>query len=104
MSILVKGMEMPNKCEECPLFDGKLGGCGVTNYFILRKWGKGKPDWCPLVEVVMPNIIHWLNDIEIVRCKDCKWWDNHDGGERCTNEVHLSWAKPENFCNYGERK
>lgn len=39
-----------------------------------------------------------------VRCKDCKWWDNHDGGERCINTVHLSWAKPENFCNYAERK
>lgn len=42
--------------------------------------------------------------VEVVRCKDCKWWDNHDGGERCINTVGLSWAKPENFCNYGEQK
>ena len=41
---------------------------------------------------------------ELVRCKDCKYWDNHDGGERCTNIVGLSWARPENFCNYGDRK
>lgn len=41
---------------------------------------------------------------KVVRCKDCKYWDNHDGGERCLNSIYLSWAKPENFCNYGERK
>lgn len=41
---------------------------------------------------------------KVVRCKDCKHWDNHDGGERCLNSIYLSWAKPENFCNYGERK
>ena len=41
---------------------------------------------------------------KVVRCKDCKHWDNHDGGERCLNSIYLSWAKPENSCNYGERK
>ena len=42
---------------------------------------------------------------ELVRCKDCKYWDNHDGGERCLNPIaYLSWAKPSSFCSYGERK
>lgn len=42
---------------------------------------------------------------ELVRCKDCKYWDNHDGGERCLNTiVFLSWAQPNSYCSYGERK
>ena len=41
----------------------------------------------------------------LVRCKDCKYWDNHDGGERCLNPIaYLSWAKPDSYCSYGERK
>ena len=42
---------------------------------------------------------------EVVRCKDCKHWDNHDSGERCLNKIaYLSWAKPNSFCSYAERK
>lgn len=55
MSVLIKDMGMPNKCEECPFFDADFGGCGVTNYFIIRKRGKGRSDWCPLVEVPTPH-------------------------------------------------
>ena len=42
--------------------------------------------------------------VEVVRCKNCKYWDNHDGGERCLNEVSLSWAQPDSFCNHGKRR
>lgn len=39
---------------------------------------------------------------DIIRCKDCRYWDNHDGGERCLHAIaHLSWAEPDNFCSYG---
>lgn len=41
----------------------------------------------------------------LVECKNCKYWDNHDGGERCLNPIaYLSWAKPNSYCSYGERK
>lgn len=42
--------------------------------------------------------------VEVVRCKNCKYWDNHDGGERCLNEVGLLWAQPNSFCNHGKRR
>lgn len=43
--------------------------------------------------------------VSIVRCKDCKYWDNHDGGERCLNTTaYLNWAEPNSFCSDGERK
>ena len=52
MSVIVKGMEMPKHCYDCPLQDGEDGRCkvlGITVYEI--------PKECPLVEVV--------------RCRDC---------------------------------
>ena len=42
--------------------------------------------------------------VEVVRCKDCKWWDNEDDAERCTHKYNTMWAKPDEYCSYGERK
>ena len=58
MSILIKGMEMPNRCFECIFL------ATVPNFFCLA--GKrdlcaehginiSRPDWCPLVEVPTPH-------------------------------------------------
>ena len=50
MSILIKGMEMPSNCIECPFCDGEYGTCGCMKDF--RVGGADdKPDWCPLEEV-----------------------------------------------------
>lgn len=46
------------------------------------------------------------NYVEVVRCKDCKYWQDNNGGyphEECI------WGKEEtpdedDFCSYGERK
>lgn len=45
-----------------------------------------------------------IDAVEVVRCKDCKWWDNEDGAERCTHKYCSMWAKPDGYCSYGERK
>ena len=58
MSILIKGMEMPNRCFECIFLTT------VPNFFCLA--GKrdlcaehginiSRPDWCPLVEIPTPH-------------------------------------------------
>ena len=58
MSILIKSMEMPNRCFECIFL------ATVPNFFCLA--GKrdlcaehginiSRPDWCPLVEVPTPH-------------------------------------------------
>lgn len=51
MSVLVKGMSIPDNCELCAFETGfgfclaKLDNfCGYTNYH-------ERPEWCPLVEV-----------------------------------------------------
>ena len=41
---------------------------------------------------------------EIVRCQECKYWDNEDDAQRCSYAHNgLHWAKPNDFCSYGER-
>ena len=42
--------------------------------------------------------------IDIVRCKECRHWDNTDNAERCSHEYGGMWAKPDDFCSYGERE
>ena len=41
--------------------------------------------------------------VEVVRCKDCKYWDNENDAERCTHKYGGMWAKPDEYCRYGER-
>lgn len=45
-----------------------------------------------------------LPTIDLVRCKECKWYDDKDYGEPtryCT--WHESVVYAEDFCSYGER-
>ena len=57
MSILIRGMEMPENCFECPCMrhdsiDGiRAYQCNIT--MILHdgiQGGDGRPEWCPLEE------------------------------------------------------
>jgi len=67
MSILIKGMEMPTSCLDCPFNDGEYDVCVATpeRRSIRVPYGEHikllhKEKWCPLVSVP-----------PIVRCKDC---------------------------------
>ena len=43
--------------------------------------------------------------VPVVRCRECKWWHEDDGIGHCDNHDGLdNYAKPEDFCSYGERK
>lgn len=43
--------------------------------------------------------------VEVVRCKDCKYWDDNqwcragESGEDCPD-----YCEPDDYCSYGERK
>lgn len=45
----------------------------------------------------------WVDAVEVVRCKDCRWWDNEDNAERCTHKYGWYVAKSDGYCSYGER-
>lgn len=45
MSVLIKGMEMPTSCWDCPCIDGKNGYCQLRKEYV---YGEA-PRSCPLV-------------------------------------------------------
>lgn len=72
MSVLIKGMQMPKNCKECPfLYDGNacyamnlpisqflpLVCNGSTDEYPLNEFPycEKRVDWCPLVEVPTPH-------------------------------------------------
>ena len=79
MSVIVKGMEMPKHCYDCPLQDGETGRCnilGITVYDI--------PKECPL--------------IEMVRCEECKYRE----GSMC--DYSAVYVRPNGYCQWGEKE
>ena len=52
MTILIKGMEMPENCIYCPVVDDEYGGCLIDD----KSHGDpNKPIDCPLIEVPTPH-------------------------------------------------
>ena len=48
MSVLIKGLKMPDCCLNCPCFEGEYGKCNVSRKII--RSDKGRLADCPLVE------------------------------------------------------
>lgn len=58
MSILIKDMEMPQKCGQCKLFHAEypMYCMAVEGHRTVgAPYGMPRPDWCPLVEVKDPH-------------------------------------------------
>lgn len=60
MNVLIKGMEMPDKCGQCPCFHHEYPMyCQATkessNKIPDAPYGMPRPDWCPLFEVKTPH-------------------------------------------------
>ena len=52
MSVLIKGMGMPESCIECECFDNEYLCCDITHYAIdVDELYVKRDDACPLVEV-----------------------------------------------------
>ena len=46
-----------------------------------------------------------VDAVEVVRCCECKWWHEDDDVGYCDNPDGLdNYAKPDEFCSYGELK
>lgn len=55
MSVLIRGMKMPEECSRCPLMS-EAGYCNGTNELTAEEikslWRiVGRPSWCPLIEI-----------------------------------------------------
>jgi len=58
MPILIKDMEMPRRCFECPVIDTTEGlYCSIADKDLRKEHGINltRPDWCPLVEIKRPR-------------------------------------------------
>ena len=85
MSVIVKGIEMPKYCYDCPLQDGETGMCnrlGITVYDYI-------PKQCPLVE--------------LVRCKDCWKRNDEDFCPMVSDNCYPPELPDDWFCKDGER-
>ena len=59
--------------------------------------------WNGLIELIekAPTI----DAVPVVRCRECKWWQEDDDVGHCDNPDGLdNYAKPEDFCSYGEKR
>ena len=55
--------------------------------------------------IMMIKTAPTVEAVPVVRCRECKWWQEDDDVGYCDNPDGLdNYAKPEDFCSYGERK
>ena len=46
-----------------------------------------------------------VDAVPVVRCRECKWWQEDDDIGHCDNPDGLdNYAKPDDFCSYGEKE
>ena len=97
--IAIPNMSKPKSCQECPAHTFDYGY--ITNHdgcrILKRAFNVDKLDINPLDEVLPDCPL-----IEIVHCKDCKWFGIDDGMTYCN--VWLRDVERHMFCNYGERR
>lgn len=59
MSIIIKGMDMPKECEECPFGFYRNGDCCLvcylTKHIVIRRHEETRVKECPLVEIPTPH-------------------------------------------------
>lgn len=93
MSVLIKGMEMPDRCFACPMCDTDCCGVSKGPYIEYREVDVDiaidhRPDWCPLVPV--PNHGDLIDRDELE--KDI---ENYVGGEESRSRFH-HWVQVQN--------
>ena len=102
MSVIIKGMDKPNKCCKCPLFsyaweDGKVL-CKACNEIIAEIPYEDRlldsalerieiPEFCPIIEIESPLV----NMIDVEKMfEDAAIISNSEYGSYCTEDVRLS--------------
>lgn len=70
MSVLIRGMEMPQKCGQCKLYHAEYPMYCLAvegHHTVGAPYGMPRPDWCPLVEVKEPH--GRLGDLDKLKAK-----------------------------------
>ena len=74
MSVLIRNMEMPKHCWQCPFHDD-VDDCILLNQSCMTVWGESKRlNDCPLVEM-KPHTGTWIRTVEELgeswMCSEC---------------------------------
>ena len=77
----------------------------ILELFAIRCRESGIPavlaDWLAGAVANAPTV----DAVEVVRCKDCLYWEEYDGEMFCLCNANLMTdTAPDDFCSYGERK
>ena len=114
MSVIVKGMRLPNCCAECELSESDDEGiyCNVLEEFMrFDELPKGRRSDCPIFDEnteTLQSIV--LNDrygnvaeyAKVIRCRDCKNWGQDGYREGCKYAVYIMTEN--DFCSRAEPK
>lgn len=81
MSVVVRGMRMPENCRECHFQDfGITTGdtwCGVNNIVLAKNFNAigfdGRPGWCPLVDLEKHGDLIDRDELKKEFPKDSDW-------------------------------
>lgn len=88
MLVVVKGMEMPKYCYDCPLQDNETGRCNILGITVCDYI----PKTCPLVEVSECKYCkHSRTDDSVYDCYHCEFTPGY---------AHFASG----FCEHGERR
>lgn len=75
--------------------------------WISAEWLKQKKrfDSAKQRHIVWMSDIYQAPSIDIVRCKECKWFDTDNTGETyCMQAKGLCDANADDYCSYGDRR
>lgn len=90
-SILIKRMEMPKRCLECPCIGEMFGTlvCLVTSNGMDYKdaMGEGRPDFCPLIELPPHGRLIDISTVEEIRFHDADGYHVINGEQLCELEI-----------------
>ena len=45
-----------------------------------------------------------IDAVVVVRCKDCRWWQNDYMGTWCGRVSGIHFTNADDYCSYGERR
>ena len=100
-----------NDSKPCPFSRG--GSMSLINREALLSFEKMDADLCATCGenhtaedvIMMIKTAPAVDAVPVVRCRECKWWQEDDDVGHCDNPDGLdNYAKPEDFCSYGEKE
>ena len=88
MSILIKGMEMPQNCDKCRFQSAFKLYCDAMPYnFCGNTDDIERPDWCPLIELPPHGRLIAEKTITEIRYHDADGYHIVNGEQLCELEI-----------------